>query len=171
MLSLQLPAGELTLKAIIKDRGGAVATQTFTVNVARNESGSVDSIVDDVAKAVNVSNLNAFSQTFLGASSRIASDKARGSTSRGDRLRTRQHMTQLLVEMEKRMAVVTSESLRQMLQMVADLMQDEDELDCSFRSALLSLLERVYSTLLVNLSFNLTNLTPNTARTLSLVPI
>jgi hypothetical protein len=67
-----------------------------------------------------------------------------------ERAATRKLMADMLVELTSNLSVVTSATLRQMLQMLADLLLDSSEVDCTFRSQLFGMVRAVVDTLAAN---------------------
>jgi hypothetical protein len=167
----QLGPGPNQMVAFVRDFFGAETVVEFTVDVTpsppnpeRNSNN-----LDSLNKASTVTkNINKYSQSFLELTSSLALDKvqqAGGAVTRrlladdNDeasvnatnamrvRVATRRMMAETLVAMSEGLVVVTSDTLRQSLQMVAELLLDASEVDCSFRTMLSRMIRTIVDSL------------------------
>jgi hypothetical protein len=134
------PGGNVIV-AYIYDFYGAETVVKFLVDVT-SAPGPPDSAftkraLSSLDKSSNVTkNINQFSQSFLSLTSSLQKTKElEGLDDGGDgvtnasiaRVATRRQMATMLVTMSADMSVVTSDTLRQVLQMVAELLLDASE--------------------------------------------
>jgi hypothetical protein len=146
-----LGPGTNILVAVIYDFYGAETTVVFTVDVTSQppDPAFTDRALFSLSKSSSVTkNINQFSQSFLSLTSSLQIAKeggrrrllndAEGAADNATiaRLATRRQMASMLVAMGDELSVVTSDTLRQTLQMVAELLLDAAEvlLLCHFFS-------------------------------------
>jgi hypothetical protein len=128
-----LGPGENDIVASIYDFHGAETLVEFTVDVIPSppDPAFTSRTLSSMSKSSNVTkNINQFSQSFLSLTSslQIAKDDVDGTANASIvRVATRRMMAKLLVAMGEELSVVTSDTLRQALQMVAELLLDSSE--------------------------------------------
>jgi hypothetical protein len=144
-----LGPGKNAIVAVIYDFYGAETLVEFTVDVSPSppDPAFTNRALTSLSKSSNVTkNINQFSQSFLSLTSslqiakeaegpqeggrrRLLNDVDVGGTSDAtiERVATRRKMASMLVVMGEELSVVTSDTLRQALQMVAELLLDASE--------------------------------------------
>jgi hypothetical protein len=136
-----LGPGTNVLVAIIYDFYGAETLVEFTVDVTSPppDPAFTNRALSSLSKSSNVTkNINQFSQSFLSLTSTLQIAKERGrrrlldnddgaANATIERVATRRQMASMLVAMGEELSVVTSDTLRQALQMVAELLLDASE--------------------------------------------
>jgi hypothetical protein len=153
-----LGAGRNILVAVIYDFYGAETLVEFTVDVTSPppDPAFTNRALSSLSKASNVTkNINQFSQSFLSLTSTLQTAKNEEEPQEGGRRRllndvdgtakatfarvaTRRQMASMLVAMGAELSVVTSDTLRQTLQMIAELLLDAFEVLASFISFIFS---------------------------------
>jgi hypothetical protein len=133
-----LGPGRNILVAVIYDFYGAATLVDFTVDVASRppDPAFTSRALSSLSKSSNVTkNINQFSQSFLsltlslqkGGRRRLLDDADGAANATIVRVATRRKMASMLVAMGEELSVVTSDTLRQALQMVAELLLDASE--------------------------------------------
>jgi hypothetical protein len=133
-----LGPGKNNLVAVIYDFYGAETLVDFTVDVTSPppDPAFTNRALSRLSKSSNVTkNINQFSQSFLSLTSTLQIAKEYAAAGGGDgaanatieRFATRRQMASMLVAMGEELSVVTSDTLRQALQMVAELLLDSSE--------------------------------------------
>jgi hypothetical protein len=143
-----LGPGKNAIVAYIYDFYGAETLVEFTVDVSTSppDPAFTSRALSSLSKSSNVTkNINQFSQSFLSLTSSLQIAKEAEELQEGGRRRlldddddgaanatiarvaTRRQMATLLVAMGEELSVVTSDTLRQALQMVAELLLDASE--------------------------------------------
>jgi hypothetical protein len=153
-----LGAGRNILVAVIYDFYGAETLVEFAVDVTSPplDPAFTNRALSSLGKASNVTkNINQFSQSFLSLTStlqaakdaeepqeggrrRLLNDVDGTATAKFARVATRRQMASMLVAMGAELSVVTSDTLRQTLQMIAELLLDASEVLASFLSFIFS---------------------------------
>jgi hypothetical protein len=147
-----LAPGKNFLVAVIYDFYGAETLVEFTVDVTSPppDPAFTNRALSELSKSSNVTkNINQFSQSFLSLTSSLQMEKNTEVSQEGARRRlldngdgsanatiarvaTRRQMASMLVAMGAELSVVTSDTLRQALQMVAELLLDASEVLAPF---------------------------------------
>jgi hypothetical protein len=142
-----LDPGKNDIVAYIYDFYGAATLFKFTVDVSSSppDPAFTDRSLKSLSKSSNVTkNINVFSQSFLALTSTLQIAKDAEGPQEGGRRRllddedgtanatiarvaTRRQMATMLVALGEELSVVTSDTLRQALQMVAELLLDASE--------------------------------------------
>jgi hypothetical protein len=141
-----LGPGNNILVAAIYDFYGAETLVEFTVDVTSQppDAAFTSRALSSLSKSSNVTkNINQFSQSFLSLTSTLQIEKGRrrllddadgAANATIVRVATRRQMASMLVAMGEELSVVTSDTLRQALQMVVELLLDASEVlaPCDF---------------------------------------
>jgi hypothetical protein len=147
-----LDPGRNSLVVTIYDFYGAEALVKFTVDVTSPppDPALTNRALSSLSKSANVTkNINQLPQSFLSLTSTLQTAKTMMEAQEGGRRRllddvdgtvnarfarvaTRRQMASLLVAMGAKLSVVTSDTLRQTLQMIAELLLDASEVLPSF---------------------------------------
>lgn len=149
-----LPAGNHTVSARIEDKLGAVAEYSFTINVTAAQASTdwsafASAQSETLLGSATTGNQNKFMQVFVGTTATLGAPAVTDLTNATDaekemakaRIDARKSLSQAVVAMSEA-SFLTSESIRQQFELVAEVLKYPSEVDCSFRSTLFDFLEK-----------------------------